>query len=217
MIYPSTNGFGIPDLSQVYSDGCPEIVEPFTIWGSVARAKTMPGTYAFYTDDERFTPLWDNPDALLKTACQAVVEPNFSVLPETPMAVAIWRTYQKRWLARHWQRQGITVWVDLFVGEGHQGINLEGVPKGWQRWATRASERGATEELTDTAELVLSHSAGNPSTLIVYGGGAKVREWCSTAGSHGLLAVHHIPNRTAGQARPGEGTRRKQRLSGGAT
>lgn len=194
IIYPSSNAEGIPDLVlEPPSVGAPPLIAPFNIWGSVARKTRMDGTYAFYTDDPVFEDLWGDPQALLVTNCTAIVEPNFSVYADTPHAVALYATYRKRWLARLWQERGLTVWVDLFVGEGHMATNLLGVPRGWQRWATSATEATAGDLASDL-ETVLDRASGNPSTLLVYGGGPKVREWCASEQHHGLVNVLHVPH-----------------------
>ena len=200
LVYPSSNEWGIPDLMLQPCEGPPPLVAPFVVWGSIARRRSVSGTFCFYTDDYRFTSLWERPDLVVNTQCAAVVEPNFSVFAETPRAVAAWAVYRKRWLARYWQTKGITVWVDL-----HGPIDdlaLAGVPKGWQRWATVGT---TPDELTEAACTALAWSAGAPSTLLVYSGDASVREWC--AGREGVI---HVAHRSASRHRPGEGTRRKE-------
>lgn len=110
---------------------------PMMAWGSIKRGRPMRGTYHMYVHDHDFIRVWDNPDIVVQTECAAVVEPNFSVFTDTPLPVALWAIYRKRWLARYWQERGINIWVDLRVAPAWRDINLLGVPPGWQCYATR--------------------------------------------------------------------------------
>lgn len=150
----------------------------------------------------------NDPGAPLRTGAQGLVEPNFSVFDECPRAVALWRIYQKRWIARSWQdsNPGIPIWVDLCVSASHQDLALLGVPSGWQRFCTAGWDKHAWE-LDIELEQAVRVSAGNPYTLLVYGGGAEVTAWCS-----GRANVIRVPHRRAGDKRPGEKTRRAERL-----
>lgn len=201
--YPSSNEFGIPDLlPQAHSVAPPGFPMPLVQWGSVSRQRTNKGTFAFYVDDYRFSRLWADPGMVTRTNCQAAIEPNYSVHPDDPKAVALWGIYRKRWIARTWQEANLEIWVDLYVGHGHEDVALLGVPRGWQRYATCASARHL-DDLAGNLETAVRHSAGEPFSLVVYGGGAEARDWCS---NH--MNVFHVPNRTAGTERPGQGTRR---------
>lgn len=136
----------------------------------------MRGCWSFYVDDYRFAGLWENPGQVLTSSPAAVIEPNYSVFEQTPTAVAVWATYRKRWLARWWASAGARVWVDLNVSETHAALNLLGVPRGWQAYATR----GYSERLADLERehaLAVSWGAGS-ATLLVYGGGRDVADWC---------------------------------------
>src|SRR3990172_695710 len=110
-IWPSTNEYGIPDLD--IDQQAREIITPFTIWGSVPRGTAMPGTWGFYTEDYRFTALWSDPRPVVRSGCKVAIEPNFSCFEDMPLAVGLWRIYQKRWLARYWQIKGIRIVADL--------------------------------------------------------------------------------------------------------
>lgn len=196
VIFPSSNAYGIPDLD---ASGQPEMYTgPLVPWGSQRRKARQTGTWCFYTDDYRFEALWSKPEAIQVTGCAAAVEPNFSVFEQSPKAVAIWQTYRKRWLARYWQLLGFGIWVDLC--SAHQSVNLLGVPSGWRSFATR----GFDERLEDLdAELAIAKQFNRAATLLVYGGGRAVQDWCLANRD----TVHCVAPRQD-RFRPGEGTRR---------
>ena len=150
---------------------------PVERWGRRARTKRFEGTYHFYTDDYRFQAIWKDPSKLLQTGCVAAVEPNWSVHEQTPLALAIYATYRKRWLARTWQDRGVRILVDLNVASRHQAVNLAGVPRGWSAFATR----GANDRLDETMaeyHLACDVAGCNDVTFLVVGGGQAVQEAC---------------------------------------
>lgn len=178
-IYQSSNEYQIPDLVL---DGHPiSLPVPILPWGSTKRASLHSGTWHYYVDDYRFGSLWSDPDLPVRTCCGAIVEPNYSVTSDTPNAIAIWSTYRKRWLARHWQLAGIAVWVDLYVdGERNRETNLIGVPIGWQRFATVGTTPDAL-----VADLATARSYSLDAVLLCYGGSADV-----AATARELGAIH---------------------------
>lgn len=166
IVWPSASKAGIPELDlDMQADNIPE---PFRIWGDEKRSAYMPGTYAFYTEDYKFSGLWQQPDKLLLSGCRVAVEPNFSVRPRMPFPVAIYEIFRKRWLARYWQSQGIHIIVDMNVAPCYLALNLVGVPKGWRYYATRA-HKGEADVLEKVYELCAYH-AGTEPTFLVYGG-----------------------------------------------
>lgn len=184
LVWPSTNALDIPDLDiRVQATGLPA---PFVNWGSRSRGKRMRGTFGFYADDYRFEALWRYPERVLACEPTAIVEPNYSVFDQTPVAVAVWATYRKRWLSRFWAEHGVQVFVDLNVSETHSKLNLLGVPHGWQSYATH----GYAERLGDLdRELALAvEHGGGSATLLVYGGGQAVADWCASR-----LQTIHVP------------------------
>lgn len=178
-LWPSDNRFGIPSLSLERQGDAVEL--PVEIWGAKRRG-TNCGTLLFYTEDYRFRALWENPIKITETGAVCFVEPNFSVYQNFPLAIALYRTYQKRWMARYWQSLGVRCFVDLNVNPNYYEVNLLGVPKGWRAWATR----GYTDRLEYTEqELVIAreHAETNDILFLVYGGGKKVMEWCENNGA----------------------------------
>jgi len=116
-LFPSDNEFGIPVLDV---EKQAEIIDaPVTRWGRETRKSRMRGTWHFYTDDYRFSALWARPQDLVNSGCVSAIECNFSVHAQTPRAVAIYRTFQKRYLARLWQAHGVRIVVDLNVATEH--------------------------------------------------------------------------------------------------
>lgn len=202
-IYPSSNQYGVPDLFLKSYPVAPGLSSHFAAWGSVSRKSEFRGTWHFYVDDYRFQNLYKDADSLIRTGCSGAVEPNFSIFEETPFAVALHRIYQKRWIARSWQasKHDLELWVDLCVSGYGRQLALIGVPAGWQRFATAGWEKNV-EDLDDELSMAVACSSGEPFTLIVYGGGKEVDDWCKNRNS-----VLRIPHRRSKAARPGEGTR----------
>lgn len=204
LVYPSDNEWGVPALSLEPEAHAPALDVPLVAWGTVSRSARA-GTWAYYVDDYRFEALWRDPDAPLRSGATGVVEPNWSVFDDTPRAEALWAVYRKRWLACYWQRAGARVWVDLCVSHQHADLSLLGVPAGWQRYAT-AGWDGRLADLDVEAEQARERAAGHPHMLLVYGGGANTRAWCSRRPN-----VVHCPRSADSRKRPGQGTREKTR------
>lgn len=179
LVFPSGNYLDVPDLDP--SLQAVGLDAPFVQWGSLgSRKRAMRGTWGFYVDDYRFSAVWGHPETVTNTGCCGVVEPNYSVFDSTPVSVAVWATYRKRWLARYWQSAGIRVWVDLNVSEAHSELNLLGVPQGWRAFATR----GYADRLDDLEReaMLAKRKAGREPMLVVYGGGEAVADRCRQLG-----------------------------------
>ncbi len=180
-LFPTDNDWGVP-LLDVRLQGT-AVIAPVQPWGqgAGARSRTNPGMWHFYTEDCRFQALWDDPSPVVNSGCGAIVEPNFSLYIEMAPAIALYRTYQKRWLARFWQGFGIKVFVDLNVAENHAELNLLGVPQGWRAWATR----GYVDRLDATVrewERAVAHAGTEDILFFVYGGGKAVKGLCQERG-----------------------------------
>lgn len=179
LIFASDNPYDIPMLDLALQ--AKALHAPLLGWGTIKRGKRINrGSFHFYADDYRFKSLWDKPEALIATECNCIIEPNLSVFPQTPLAVAIELTYKKRWLSRFWQSHGIEVWVDLNVAYEHSHLNLLGVPIGWKSYATH----GYSERLEDLDyEYSLARErAGVEPLFLVYGGGKAVADRCQERG-----------------------------------
>lgn len=176
-LFPSDNHMEIPSLML---DVQPTHVEiPCLCFGEQRRTKNMngQGILHFYTDDYKWQSIYEHPEKILKHNPGAIVEPNFSLFNETPVAFGLQSIYKKRWIGRAMQERGIPVFVDLNVANKFYAINLYGVPKGYGAFCTRGySDRlPALEYEYMIADRVAD---GNLNFFIVYGGGEKVRKWC---------------------------------------
>lgn len=129
------------------------------------------------------TALWSDPRPVVNSQCAAAVEPNFSCYEDMPLAVGHWRIYQKRWLARWWQTQGIRVLVDLNVAPRFAGANLLGVPRGWRAYCTRGYLRRLVQTEREY-ETACNHAGASDILFCVYGGSRKLRKVCALYGWH---------------------------------
>lgn len=176
-LFPSDNQMEVPTLTL---DVQPRAVEiPMLCFGEQKRSKNMGGRgiLHFYTDDYRWQSIYEHPEKILKMNPGAVVEPNYSLFNETPVAMGLQGIYKKRWIGRAMQEKGIPVFVDLNVANKFYAMNLLGVPKGYSAFCTRGySDRlPALEYEYMLAERVAD---GNLKYFVVYGGGMEVKEWC---------------------------------------
>ena len=179
-IFPHTSKYEIPILDERYQADFVDL--PVRGWGSVSRRTRFRGTWHFYTDDYKFSTLWKKPDTLLNTKAVNIVEPNFSTDYQMPFPVVIYRIYQKRWLARYWQQKlGLGVFVDLSVPDVCMKYNMEGVPRGWQSYATQTSDN-RLHILEEHAEIARLHAAPNQIRFLVYGGNKETAEYCEENG-----------------------------------
>lgn len=182
----SSNLLEIPDLRL---DMQPKYCErPFVLWGEQKRTMKMygHGVLHFYTDDYRFgQDLFEHPEKILKHNPGAIVEPNYSLFQDTPIAFGMHAVFKKRFIARAMQDRGIRVFVDLNVASKFYKLNLIGVPKGYSSFCTRGySDR--INYLAFEYEMAKTIASGNRLLFVVYGGGQKVKEFCM---EHGLIYV----------------------------
>ena len=179
-LFPTDNEWDIPTLFLPLQADFVDL--PVRGWGSIKRKTMMRGTWHFYVDDYKFAAIWKLPDVVLNTAAVSVVEVNFTTEDQMPMAVGLYRTMQKRWLARYWQSQGLRVFVDLNVAKKFDEINQLGVPKGWKSFATSGADY-AIDRLEAQWVIAERIADGNgPINFLVYGGGPKVAALCAERG-----------------------------------
>jgi len=153
---------------------------PVIEWGGSERLREMNGVWHFYVHDYRFPfdrIAWQVP----KTSCQGAIEPNYSIHPYSPLPGARWQIYQKRWLARYWQEVGLNIAVDLCVPARYQALNLAGVPRGWQSYATRGFMR-RQEDLELEYEVACDHAAGKDVLFMVISSSSKIEKLCGERG-----------------------------------
>lgn len=179
------NDLEIPTLRL---DMQPKFVDiPFVCFGEQKRTFQMngQGTLHFYTDDYRFNAVYEHPEKILSHNPANIVEPNFSLFNETPVAFGMQAVYKKRFIARVMQEKGIRVFVDLNVAPKFYKLNLIGIPQGYSSFCTRGySDR--VNQLEFEYEMAKFMADGNPLTFICYGGGEVCKEFCR---KHGLIYV----------------------------
>lgn len=175
-LYPSDNEFEIPTLRL---DRQPEngLLLPFAPWGANARRKKSIATYHFYVDDYRFNNIWLHPEKIIACGCMEVVEPNFTLHLNMPIAYGLQLLYKKRWIARWLQECGIGVWVDLKVSEKYRELNLLGIPEGYNAFATRGYSDNIIS-LSTELEIAQRISGCDHPNMLVYGGGKQAKEFC---------------------------------------
>lgn len=176
-LFPSDNVLEIPSLRLDMQATTCDI--PFVCFGEQRRTYEMggSGTLHFYTDDYRFTSIYDHPEKILHHHPRNIVEPNYSLFNDTPVAFGLQAIYKKRTLARTMQEQGLRVFVDLNVANKFYAYNLIGVPMGWASFCTRGySDRLNALEFEYLMARRISN--GNPLTFVVYGGGSTIQDWC---------------------------------------
>lgn len=183
ILYPSDNLYDIPCLRPDRQAGHLEL--PFVPYGTGRRNKRV-ATLHFYVDDYRFNALWKNPAKIFDNNPAAAVECNYSLFDTTPLAFGLQFIYQKRWMARYWQENGIRLYVDLNVSSKFFEYNRMGVPDGWNAFATRGA-LGGLELLKAKFNQARQISGLDSPNLIVYGGGKEVHDFCCR---HSLLYVH---------------------------
>lgn len=183
VLYPSDNIFDIPVLRTDRQPG--HLVLPLAAYGT-GRKMTNAKTIHFYVDDYRFESLWKFPARLLATKAKAIVEPNFSTFDTMPAALGLQFIYKKRWLARYYQENGISVYVDLHVSSKFYDYNRLGIPAGYNAFATRGV-RGRVSRLQAELEIAREISGSSVPNLFVYGGGREIQDFCCRSS---LLYIH---------------------------
>ena len=176
-VYPTNNPFDIPVLRK---DAQPinGLELPFGVWGADSRLRKDIKTYCFYVEDYRFEAIWKDPSKVAMSGCNAIVEPNLSLYDTTPIAYGLQQIYKKRWIARYFQECGIDVYADLNVASKFREYNRMGIPKGYNAFATRGySDR--IEYLKQEIDIAREISGKEIPNMIVYGGGAKIKEICA--------------------------------------
>lgn len=182
-LYDSDNKYEIPNLLL---DQQPVHIElPLTAWGADARNKHGITTYHFYVEDYRFEKLFKDPINLLMSGCKQIVEPNCSIHDQTPVAMAMFQIYKKRYLARYFQECGVKVWADLNVSPKFAEYNMLGIPKGYNAFFTRGTE-GFLHRVQLNLQIAQEISGKKRPNMCVYSGGSEIEEFCR---ENGLLYI----------------------------
>lgn len=176
-IWPTNNEWGVPVLDLSMQADAVDL--PVNTYGAVGRKSKMQGTYHFYTDDNRFEGLWNDPTPIINAGCVNAVEPNYSTNAQMPPALVLFHTYRKRWLARYWQSKGVRIFVDLDVNPMFDAINLYGVPTGWKSYACymRKSDH-EPDELLHFLDVAKERAGVDNILMLVIGGEKDVQKLC---------------------------------------
>lgn len=175
-IFPSDNDAEVPTLRL---DRQPRFCDiPFLCFGEQKRTFQMngTGTLHFYTDDYRFSAIYEHPEKILQHNPANIVEPNFSLFNEMPIAFGLQAIYKKRFIARMMQEKGINVFVDLNVSAKFYKLNMLGIPPGYSSFCTRGySDR--INYLEFEYNLAKSIAGDNELLFVIYGGGNSCRQF----------------------------------------
>jgi hypothetical protein len=202
-LFPTDNELEIPSLLHDMQPTACEI--PFLCYGEQRRTKDMnhSGTLHFYSDDYRFSTIFEHPEKILRHNPANIVEPNFSLYNETPLALGLQAIYKKRFIARAMQERGIGVFVDLNVANKFYTLNLLGVPSGYGAFCTRGySDRINSLEFEYNLATMVAN--GNRLTFVVYGGGETIKQWCREHNVVYVTPIIAIKNRMKAMERIGQ-------------
>lgn len=180
-LFPTDNDAEVPMLRLDMQAKVCDI--PFLCFGEQKRTFQMngQGTLHFYTDDYRFSAVYEHPEKILQHNPANIVEPNFSLFNEMPVAFGLQAVYKKRFIARAMQERGIRVFVDLNVAAKFYKLNMLGVPIGWQSFCTRGySDR--LHYLEFEWQLAKSYAGDNPLLFVIYGGGDACKRFAKERG-----------------------------------
>ena len=182
----NAEALGIPQLDPDPAKQLLTVPQPVVPYGTVPRGSPMPGTFHFYTADQKFTRLFSRPERILATGCAACVEPNCSTGPGVPLAAALFGIFRKRTVGRFWQAAGIRLCVDLNVDDAVLPYALLGVPAGWRSYAVRKHRHHQLEWIARRWLLARAHAGTDDFLFLVVGGGAAVG---AAAAGHGWTAL----------------------------
>lgn len=84
----------------------------------------------FYIDDYQFERVWNDPDRYIPILkrFKAVLQPDFSIYDDFPVAVNLFNHYRKQWCSAYWQEHGITVIPTISWDDDYEWC-FDGVPR----------------------------------------------------------------------------------------
>jgi len=188
VLYPSNNDLDIPVLKlELQAKGIEPPVVPYKVLSKMYSGRTT----HFYINDYEFAKIYEDPQRILDdVTIKNIVEPNYSLLEETPFALGLQEIYKKRWLARHFQEYGLNIIVDINVSPKWFEYNLMGIPKGWKAFASRGYSHNLNG-LKLEYEKICQFAETDDILFIVYAGGNKIEEWCKSVGAHYFPNYRH--------------------------
>jgi hypothetical protein len=202
IIFPSSNDLGIPDLlpnmlydgplpSVVWAEGL-EIKEPSNtififgsnkVGGPEPQRQFVNGICCFFTNDERFERVWNQPlenaKRMVDQKWGGVMTPDFSTWWNMPLALKLYAIYRARWCGRLWQEHGVKIIPGLVTGgnPARAQMELAGIPRNPPvvAFECRAGFDGDKADRDAKRRVLLSCLNTqleylNPGAVIVYGG-----------------------------------------------
>ncbi len=113
--FPSCNEYGFPEIEGIkeqYSD-----VDWFSFnQREKAKIYYQSGLH-FFIDDYCFDSVWNNPDKYIECMkkYKYVIQPDFSMYYNFPVALQIFNKYRNHWLARYYSFYGVSVIPNINV------------------------------------------------------------------------------------------------------
>lgn len=187
MIFPSSNGFGFPDLER--ETWVPGDLGAWHLPRQRERAAGNDGAVHFFIDDYRFETAFTSPERTLPRvlAVGGALTPDFSWWRSVPRVAQLWQTYRSRWCGAYWQSNGVRVVPTLNWG-GPESFDFcfKGIPQGntVAISALGVRAKGEAEPFRVGFREMLDQLA--PSTVLSYGklrfvddlvDGVQVREY----------------------------------------
>lgn len=111
-VFPGVGKYNIPEISPVteYPKG-----EFIPVKYAMTEKHPERKNVHFFVDDYQFNRFWNSPDRYIPIISRfnAVLSPDFSMYTDMPIAMQIYNSYRKHWLAAYWQLHGITVYPTI--------------------------------------------------------------------------------------------------------
>ena len=107
-VFPNENAFSFPEIPAFDTKVCCDSWSDFDC--AVGR-KQLPDGVHFYISDYKFERLWKNPDKYIPFlhGFDYVVQPDFSLYYDFPIALQIYNKFRNHWLARYLCQAGVPV------------------------------------------------------------------------------------------------------------
>ena len=128
-LYEANNEYGIPDIKPLYEF---DELTPFVSFNQIKSRKRHELGVHFFIDDYQFNRIWQRPKIYLNMLlkCRYVLTPDFSMFLDAPKAVNIFKHYQKQWVGRYLQDNGVNVIPSvLWTNNTSYSYCFAGIPK----------------------------------------------------------------------------------------
>ena len=131
----------------------------------------------FYVDDYTFIASWREPDKYVERLrkFRAVVQPNYSLYTDFPLALQILSCYRRQWIGAYWQSLGLDVIPCVVWGEAKSyDFCFDGLPHGGTVAVSTLSAKKDPEWNGKTGTLFLDGYNEmirrlSPETILLYG------------------------------------------------